>query len=123
MDFGPIKSPWEGKAAAIIDWLGIAIGAGGLLYCFVKGVVAFPLLAAILAGTGLPYVLCKHLNRRAVRKQAEALAALEFRVCPSCYYDLRGSTPRGTCPECGAEFDPGSLERQWRSIIRTLKWL
>lgn len=121
MDFGPIKAPWEAKAATIIDWLGIAIGAGGLLFCFITGVVAFPLLAVILAGTALPYVFCKHLNRRAVKKQAQALADLEFRVCPYCYYDLRGSAPRGTCPECNVEFDPVSLERQWRSITEVAR--
>lgn len=123
MDFGPVKTPWEGRVASIVDWSGIAISASGLLYWLVTGAAGDTVLVLVFAGLLLPYAFCKPLKRRAVRKQAEALASLEFRVCPYCYYDLRGSASSGTCPECNVDFDPKSLERQWRSMMQFAKRL
>src|SRR6185295_103838 len=41
------------------------------------------------------------------------LEAAEFRVCPSCQYDLRHLGAEGHCPECGNYYDPELLSRLW----------
>ncbi|HUN82018.1 MAG TPA: hypothetical protein VMV81_10985 [Phycisphaerae bacterium] len=43
--------------------------------------------------------------------------ASRFRICPECYYTLRGLGEKGQCPECGLPFDNERLEAMWRRLM------
>jgi hypothetical protein len=50
-------------------------------------------------------------GRRADLRQIEAAG---FKVCPKCWYDLSRLPDQGHCPECGAGYERGHLERSWK---------
>ena len=58
---------------------------------------------------------CRRLRRRAVFRE---LCAEDFRRCPQCFYDLRGSPPSGVCPECGREYSGPQLSHEWRRRLK-----
>ncbi len=60
----------------------------------------------------------KHRVSRNMRKRfAHWVAAVEYRVCPSCHYCLSGLSDEGRCPECGGRYTAGGLIRYWRRTL------
>lgn len=50
---------------------------------------------------------------RLARLRSRVVAA-RGRLCLACGYDLRGSAPRGMCPECGVFHDAAHAAERWR---------
>lgn len=49
------------------------------------------------------------------------LETIGFKICPACEYDLTALPDRGTCPECGGDYEPDMLKERWRDIYTKLE--
>jgi hypothetical protein len=115
MDLGPVKTPWEATAQAVVTCgavgLFLAAALAGLL--FGVRLMLWPLVVLAIAAS----FSSRPLGRRAAFKRLAGLRNIGFRVCPWCSYDLRHLEPAGDCPECGRPFDPETLGREWRDRL------
>ncbi len=72
-----------------------------------------PIVLALVLGTA------SFLQNRRIKALA---VQTEYRLCPNCCYDLRGTTPipdepnRISCPECGQSIHAAESEQLWRAF-------
>ena len=92
----------------------ILVTAGGVADHFEYRGARFVLNLMGFAGIGW---LMFALPQKCVERYWSVVKASRFRICPDCYYELRGLREEGRCPECGYDFCKDHLEGDWRCLM------
>ena len=50
------------------------------------------------------------------RRRAADLRACDWKRCERCFFDLRGLSDAGKCPECGEDYMIWKVRRNWREL-------
>lgn len=61
-------------------------------------------------------------RRRRRRVLSRRLNDDNYLICPDCQYSLVAHASGGRCPECGYEFTPDSLIRDWQDVLACYRW-
>jgi len=113
MTDGPSKLTWFERTWPWLRWV-VFVGTFAIIALISKTIPRVPGIEAVLVPAALLIAL-DWLEFRQTRASARSLLAKRFRVCDRCCYELESLPDSGTCPECGATYDRGALERTWRA--------
>jgi hypothetical protein len=99
----------------------LALGASLILAAMILHLIfhlAWLVPLVFVAWGALFYIMFAQSGRRRTNL-LNRVRAEGFRVCPKCFYSLRGHADAGRCPECGRDYGQQDLEQTWERILGT----
>jgi hypothetical protein len=117
-----------GRSCRLEQWGPDELPAIGWSEYAARSFLCLPIWPVAAIGWPLPlwWLVLRPLRAHRQRRRQRVVPVCAQMYCTTCGYDLRGATPEGRCPECGAPVgrsrDGHLLGRASPNWLRSLRW-